>query len=235
MGMLSFYKNELKSIKLKQGPLKMFVAGGHVQYADAEWASQLHLSNGHTQIVRGLSVDCVTGPMGNIDMGPVLEEVKKEAILSNSPNAKLVGRLKAPPEIKGETDMLIGIQYNCIFPQPLFTTNSGLTLFKSRFLPHREGEIACVGGPSKALAEMVNQIGTSQVISMDENPNAFYSNIERLPLTKEDEMLSMKFNLLDADLAEMAEGVSEKDIDDYETENTLETSNEVDPDEFVKM
>ena len=49
-----------------------------------------------------------------------------------------------------------------------------------------------MGGPYKALAEMVNQIGTSQVISMftrkAENPNAFYSNIERLPLTKEDEL-----------------------------------------------
>ena len=55
-------ENELKSIKLKQGPLKMFVAGGHTQYADAEWASQLPLSNGHTQIVRGLSVENVTGP-----------------------------------------------------------------------------------------------------------------------------------------------------------------------------
>ena len=38
-------ENELKSIKLKQGPLK---------------------------IVRGLSVENVTGPMGNIDMAPIL-------------------------------------------------------------------------------------------------------------------------------------------------------------------
>ena len=55
----------------------MFVAGGHIQYADAEWASQLPLSNGHTQIVRGLSVECVTRPMGNIDMGPVLGRNKE--------------------------------------------------------------------------------------------------------------------------------------------------------------
>ena len=59
--------------------------------------------------MRGLSVENVTGPMGNIDMAPILEEIRKEAIKSKSPNAK-IANLKAPSEISGEIDMLIGIQ-----------------------------------------------------------------------------------------------------------------------------
>ena len=223
-------ENELKSIKLKQGPLKMFVAGGHTQYADAEWASQLPLSNGHTQIVRGLSVENVTGPMGNIDMAPILEEIRKEAIKSKSPNAKQIANLKVPSEISGEIDMLIGIQYSGVFPQPIFTISSGLTLFKSQFMPHREGEVACVGGPSKALAAMVSQFGATQVVSMfvrmAENPNAFYSNIERTLRNKEEERLALKFNSMEADIASIIDEMVPSEFDEDGDETDIDSNPE---------
>ena len=47
-------ENELKSAKLRDGPIPMWVAGGHTVYASAEWASLLPLNNGFHQIVKGL-------------------------------------------------------------------------------------------------------------------------------------------------------------------------------------
>ena len=140
-------ENELRSAKLRSGPIPMWVAGGHTVYATAEWASLLPLNNGCHQIVKGLSVDTVTGPFGDIDMAPVMNEIKKVA-----KNNKEVNRLRAPQNVSGDTDMLIGIGLNCVFPEPVFTTPEGLTLFKSKFLPGCEGEIACVGGPSKTFS-----------------------------------------------------------------------------------
>ena len=44
-------ENELKSVKLRDGPIPMFVAGGHTVHATAEWASLLPLTNGSNQII----------------------------------------------------------------------------------------------------------------------------------------------------------------------------------------
>ena len=77
----------------------------------------LPLNNGFHQIVKGLSVDQVTGRFGNIDMGPVMGEIRTAA-----KNDKMVAKLRAPKVVTGETDMLIGIKYNILSPEPIFTT-----------------------------------------------------------------------------------------------------------------
>lgn len=108
----------------------------------------------------------VTGPMGEIDMGPIMEEIREAARTSTSPGSKAAFKLQAPKEIKGDVDMLIGSQYLSVFPEPVFTTTEGLTLFKSKFLPAAEGEIACIGEPSKAFSHMFNVVGMANLISM---------------------------------------------------------------------
>ena len=78
--------------------------------------------------------------------------------------------------------MLIGIKYNSVFPEPVFTTPEGLTLYKSKFLPPKDGELGCVGGPSRALKGLMDHMGTNHMISLftwlAENENYFQKNLE---------------------------------------------------------
>ena len=153
--------------------------------------------------MRGLSVDTVTGPFGDIDMEPIMQEIKQAARNSSNPNSRLVTKLRAPIEVAGETDMLIGLKYNNLFPEPIFTTPEGLTLFKSKFLPNSEGEVACIGGPSKALSQMVNHAGVSQIMSifttMTEHPETFSRNLEYFPKKPLDEFTAVQLNMFDCD------------------------------------
>ena len=199
-------ENELKSVKLRDGPIPMFVAGGHTVHASAEWASLLPLSNGHNQIIRGLSVDNVTGPFAEIDMTPILDELKESVMNSSSPHKKMVARLKAPTEVSGQTDMLLGMKHWNLFPEPIHSTPEGLTLFKNKFLSSGEGEITCIGGPSKALAQMMNQFGAAQVMNMftkiSEHPKSFSRNLEYFPAPGKDELTAMKLAALDGNIEE---------------------------------
>ena len=172
-------EKELKSIKLRDGPIPMGVAGGHTVYATAEWASLLPLADGSHQIVRGLSSNMVTGNFGDIHMDPIIEEVKEAGRNTEGPGVDEVKRLRAPKEISGEVDMLIGSRYLSIFPEPVFSTNDGLTLYKSKFLPQVQGEVSCIGGPSKALSQLVRTGGVVNVINM------FTRIIEQQTLPKE--------------------------------------------------
>ena len=194
-------QNELTSTKLRDGPINLGVAGGHTVQALAEWSSLLPMDNGYYQTVRGLSVADVTGNLGKIDMKPVMDELLKAARNSSDPNSKLVGKLKAPREISGETDMLIGIHFQNLFPTPIFSTPEGLTLFRSKLMPNNEGEVACIGGPSKALEKMTEMAGVSTIMSMFaravESPESYSRKIDYFPTTVAHEMMAYKMNKMD--------------------------------------
>ena len=211
-------EKELKSVKLRDGPIPMWVAGGHTVYATAEWASLLPLSNGYSQVVRGLSTGTVTGPFGDIDMSPIMDEIRDAAKNSTSPGSKIAFKLKAPAEIKGEVDMLIGSKYMSIHPEPVFTTPEGLTLFKSKFLPNSEDEIACVGGPSVAFSKMVDCLGVQSVMSMmariSEHPETFSIQLEFFPTQLPSQYPQMA---ADGDLPELDHVVLEDQDDVKET------------------
>ena len=63
---------------------------------------------------------------------------------SNSPLKKMITKLKAPHAASGQTDMLLGMKHWNLFPEPLYSTPAGLTLFKNKFLTSGGGELACI-------------------------------------------------------------------------------------------
>ena len=65
--------------------------------------------------------------------------------------------------------MILGIQFASIYPQPVFSTPSGLTVYKSMFAPVKGGEIACIGGPLDAINMMVNNAGARKAVSYMSN------------------------------------------------------------------
>ena len=203
----------------------MWVGGGHTVYATAEWASLLPLNNGYSQIVCGLSRDTVTGPFGDIDMEPIMQEIKQAARYSSNPNSRLVTKLRAKIEVAWETDMLIGLKYNNLFPEPIFTTPEGLTLFKSKFLPNSEGEVACIGGPSKALSQMVNHAGVSQIMSifttMTEHPETFSQNLEYFPKKPLAKLTAVQLNMFDCDTEALGYDEALKELVDTQGNDEL--------------
>ena len=86
----------------------------------------------------------MTGNFGSIEMTPIVKEVQESATITGKESLEAVRGLRVPKEISGEVDMLIGIKYLSIFPEPVFSTPEGLTIFKSKFLPQVAGEIACI-------------------------------------------------------------------------------------------
>ena len=160
-------EKELHSVKLRDGPIPMWVAGGHTVSATAEWSSLLPLADGSHQIVRGLSTKHVTGNLGDVDMEPIIEEIREAARKSEAlPGSDAALKIQSPKVISGDIDMLIGSKYLSIYPEPVFSTTEGLTIYRSKFLTYNSEETACVGGPSKAFADMVQQMGHTDAINM---------------------------------------------------------------------
>ena len=78
-------------------------------------------------------------------------------------------KIQVPKCLGGEIDMILGIQFASIHPEPVFSMPNGLTVYKSKFAPVKSGEIACIGGPLDAIHSMVNNAGARKAVSYMSN------------------------------------------------------------------
>ena len=147
------------SCKLAEGPIPMGVASGITVNAEAEWASLLPLADGVHQIVRGLTVPQVTQDMDEINLQKLFESIKKKCVKN-----KEVKNLKVPKIVGGRINMILGIKYQNIYPQPVHHFPNGLTVFKSQLLPAFPGAIAYIGGPVSALNNIAGALGGQSAI-----------------------------------------------------------------------
>ena len=60
--------------------------------------------------------------------------------------------------------MILGIQFNKLHPETLFTLPNGLAVYKSKLLPASPKELACIGGPIEALDTIVVSSGAKSAI-----------------------------------------------------------------------
>lgn len=149
-------ETELVACKLQDGPFPMGVASGVTVYANAEWAGLIPLADGSHQIVRGLTVPKVTQDMPEVDLHQIYDNLKKKCKSNNQ-----VQKLKVPKIVGGKIQMILGIKYQNIFPEPIHTFPNGLTIFKSKLMPANPGAVACIGGPVAAIGELAGVMGYS--------------------------------------------------------------------------
>ena len=142
-------QDEFRSCLLRKGPIRIDVATGVKVEAQGEWATALPLNDGSFQPIRSLSVTKVTSDMPTLRLEGLLDKIKEEN--KGNHRAKMIRNLKIPSKLGGEIDAIIGIQFKSIYPEEVFTLPSGLTIYKSKFLPAKKGETACIGGPLGAL------------------------------------------------------------------------------------
>ena len=56
-------------------------------------------------------------------------------------------------------DMIIGIRYQNIYPELIYTYPNGLAVYKTKLLPHSSDEVLCVGGPVSTLEGIIENCG----------------------------------------------------------------------------
>ena len=111
--------------------------------------------------------------MPRLKFRPALQGIK-EAYLENEE----LQNPQVPAVLGGEVDMLLGIGYNKVYLEVVFTLPSGLQILKSRFLPvpARTGEVCCVGGPLGAAQCLINNIGAQATMSYLAHLMSGYNN-----------------------------------------------------------
>ena len=153
-------EKEFLSAKLCDGPIPLSVASGITAYAKAEYASMLPLDDGSYQCVRGLTLEKVTGDMPELCLESVFNSLKIQC-----KGNQTIQNLKIPQVVGGSVDMILGIKYQSIYPEPLHSFPNGLTVFQSKLRPWDENALACIGGPVSCLESLCGSIGTSSTIS----------------------------------------------------------------------
>ena len=149
-------ENELDSALLRKGPIYVGVAGGGVTSCLGIWGCLLPLADGSKQVVRTLTMKKVTMDMPMVDMEPILQSVKEQ-----SAGIKAMKNIRVPKTVGGQVDLLIGLKYQRVFPEPVHSLPNGLTVFKSKFLPGTPGVLGCIGGPVEALEYMSEVAGSN--------------------------------------------------------------------------
>ena len=91
-------------------------------------------------------------------------------------------------------------------------------------MPNNEEEVACIGGPSKALEAMTNMAAISQIMAMFtkivESPESYSTRIDNFPRKAAQEMLPYKVIKMDGDLTmNMIQAVEDDIAVDIKEEN----------------
>ena len=140
---------KLISVRTFKGALPISVAGGKTVYSTGEWAAAIPLADGTYQGVRGLTMKSVVGQMPRYSLDRVLKEVKSQY----KENQELQ-KLKIPPVLGGEIDMILGSKYLKIYPDTVQVTPSGLTVSVSKLRSPGGMKSAVISGPVKILNQI---------------------------------------------------------------------------------
>ena len=153
-------ETELRAVKLAEGPISIGVAGDMQLQAEAEWGAVLPLEDGTHQIVWGLSLDKVTGDMPTVDLTPIMTKLKREAR-----GNKEVQAIRVPKKVGGQVDMIFGLLYAKIYPEPVHVFENGCTLFRTKLLQSDKNITYCIGGPIGVFDEMAANTGMTAAMN----------------------------------------------------------------------
>ena len=219
-------EKELRSCKLQNGPISIDVATGITVNATGEWGCALPLLDGTHQLVRGLTVPKVTSDMPLMQLRPVLDEIK-----TAQPRNKDLQKIQIPEFLGGQVDMILGIQFSSVYPEPIHHLPNGLTVFKSKFLPAKADEIACIGGPVECIHNIASTVGATFTVRyltnfMSRVSAGYAPKIDFFPSS--DAEMEKKINIFaDKGIPQLDEYL-ENEIDDSNSETDEEETGYVD-------
>ena len=159
---------------LRKGPIQIDVATGVQVEAQGEWGTVLPLNDGSYQVLRCLTVPRVTSQMPTLHLRALLGKIKSDN--KSHKNYKSIQNIQVPQMLGGEIDMILGILFASVYPEEVFSLPSGLKIYKSKFLPAKKGELACIGGPLGALDSIVANTSARSCVRYLANLLTNYSN-----------------------------------------------------------
>ena len=145
---------ELKGQLIQNGPFDIGGVGGARVIAHSEWICSMDREDGRKQLVQGLTVDKVTSDFPMIDISTAVREVQ-----SSDPTNAALQACKLPPSVGGSVDILLGIMYSSIFPDPIHCLDSGLTIYRTKLSPYHKAHNAIIGGPHSSFQFLADRAG----------------------------------------------------------------------------
>ena len=117
------------------------------------YSVKLPVHDGRLATFSGVCLDMITGPLPPYP----LREVRKvivDGYVAQGGKAKDLPNV--PVLVGGDTDFLLGIQYNFFNPQQLFILPTGLAIYESMFVGV-DGTRGCIGGPHELFTQCEKQ------------------------------------------------------------------------------
>ena len=178
-----------KSILKTKGPVFVNGVGNTNVKVNDEWITTLQLLDGSRQAVEGWTVDEVTAPLPKINLSKAVKDIK-----ADKPENKTLQKMVVQLVAGGECDILLGQMYLAIFPKPVHSLPSGLTIYELQITPHDERVNSLIGGPHESFELMAQQVGGanflfSQLMQTLDTYNRFGPpRVSRVLMTQEDEI-----------------------------------------------
>ena len=145
---------QLKGQVLAKGPFTITGVNDVSITAQDEWLVHLDREDGRKQQLRGVTLDTITGDSPTFNIEKATSEVK-----ADKPTDPMLQNCSLPKCVGGVVDILIGIQYNNIFPQPIHHLPNGLTIYRCVLASHDGAINATIGGPHSSFNVLANEAG----------------------------------------------------------------------------
>ena len=181
-------QNELNpSVLRNKGPYVVGGVGDTAVKVNDEWMCSTSIVDGTRQVWQGWTVDKITSTMPFVNLTKAEAELKADC----EDNEELQ-KLKCEPVVGGDIDILLGILYQSIFPVPVHTLESGLTIYKLQITPHDKRYNSVIGGPHDSFQYMANYFGGLNIVfaNLCQQLDAFRRNgppkLSQVMMTKED-------------------------------------------------
>ena len=122
--------------------------------AGDEWLIHLDRIDDRKQALRGLTLDQITAtsPQFNIEEATL-------AVKSDKPSDTILQCCSLPKIVGGTVDLLIGIQYNSIFPQPVHRLPNGLEICRCVLASHDGSINATIRWPTSSFQALADEYG----------------------------------------------------------------------------
>ena len=202
---------ELKGQLVAKGPFHIGGVGGLHTMAEDEWVVLMPRVDGRKQLVQGLTVPTITCDFPLIPLDAAIADIKND----NPSNAELQN-CKVPPLAGGVVDVLLGIKYNSIFPEPVHSLPNGLTIYRSKLTSYQNQYDCCIGGSHTSFQVLANIAGgANQILAhFVEGLQIFRKwgppSIKHITLSDTEEQIACDLNIAESDMVEIKQFGLEK-------------------------
>ena len=142
------------SVVMMKGPLYVNGVGDTSVRVNAEYMCSMELVDGTRAVLEGVTVDKISSPIPYTNLVTAEKHIK-----ASDPNNIELQSLRCNERVGGELDILMGIYYSALFPVPVHSLPSGLTIYRLVISSHDPLYTAVIGGPHESFAGMADHFG----------------------------------------------------------------------------